>query len=40
MYNYPTAQRRTLTWVGRHTVHEVEHHLLDITRVLGRASGS
>jgi S-DNA-T family DNA segregation ATPase FtsK/SpoIIIE len=30
---------RTLTWVAQHTVHEAEHHLLDIGRVLRAARG-
>jgi S-DNA-T family DNA segregation ATPase FtsK/SpoIIIE len=24
---WPTARPRTMTWLGRHTVHELEHHL-------------
>ena len=32
MYNWPTRERRTMLWLGRHTLHEVEHHLLDISR--------
>ncbi|GAA0564823.1 DinB family protein [Paractinoplanes ferrugineus] len=31
-YNWPAAASRTLLWLGRHTIHEVEHHLLDVTR--------
>lgn len=31
-YNLPTAGMVDLTWVGRHSVHEGEHHLLDISR--------
>lgn len=34
-YTYPTEEIRTLEWVGRHTIHEGEHHLLDINRQLG-----
>jgi hypothetical protein len=30
MYNYPTTRVRTVEWIGRHTVHEGEHHLQDI----------
>ena len=32
IYNWPTVGSRTVLWLGRHTVHEVEHHLLDLTR--------
>lgn len=34
VYNYPQTTDRDLAWVGRHTVHEGEHHLLDIRRAL------
>jgi len=34
MYNYPALFERSLRWVAVHTVHEVEHHLLDIRRQL------
>jgi hypothetical protein len=34
IYSYPTREVRTLEWVGRHTIHEGEHHLLDIERQL------
>jgi hypothetical protein len=30
IYNYPTTRVRTVEWIGRHTVHEGEHHLQDI----------
>lgn len=36
LYNYPETTERDLAWVGRHTVHEGEHHLLDIRMALGR----
>ena len=39
IYNFPERAERPLTWVVRHTVHEGEHHLLDIGRVLRAASG-
>jgi S-DNA-T family DNA segregation ATPase FtsK/SpoIIIE len=43
IYNWPTEQPRDLVWLGRHTVHELVHHLLDVTRGLDatpiRASG-
>jgi hypothetical protein len=32
VYNWPTVESRTVLWLGRHTLHEVEHHLLDLTR--------
>jgi len=38
-YNYPELAERTLEWVVKHTVHEGEHHLLDIGRVLRAARG-
>ena len=38
VYNYPEPTMRTVQWVGRHTLHEGEHHLLDIKSVLGRLS--
>ncbi|MET7401892.1 DinB family protein [Dactylosporangium sp. NPDC005572] len=31
-YPWPEPAERTLLWLGRHTVHEGEHHLLDVTR--------
>jgi DinB superfamily len=33
IYNWPTSRVRTVEWIGRHTIHEGEHHLLDIDRV-------
>jgi hypothetical protein len=32
VYNYPSPSERSLRWVAVHTVHEVRHHLQDITR--------
>lgn len=32
LYNWPSPQARTVLWLGRHTIHELEHHLLDATR--------
>ncbi len=32
VYTWPRREVRTLLWLGRHTVHEGEHHLLDLTR--------
>jgi hypothetical protein len=34
VYNYPTRVERDVLWMGRHTVHECVHHLLDIDRGL------
>jgi hypothetical protein len=33
-YVWPNPQSRTMEWIGRNTVHEGEHHLLDIERGL------
>lgn len=38
-YRYPEPATRSLEWVAQHTVHEGEHHLLDIGRVLRAARG-
>jgi hypothetical protein len=38
-YGYPEPALRPLSWVAVHTVHEGEHHLLDIGRVLRAARG-
>ncbi|GIE99406.1 DinB family protein [Paractinoplanes rishiriensis] len=32
VYNWPTVEARDLLWLGRHTLHEVEHHLMDLRR--------
>ncbi|WP_159079149.1 DinB family protein [Plantactinospora sp. BC1] len=34
-YPWPQRQVRTMLWLGRHSVHEGEHHLLDIGRGAG-----
>jgi DinB superfamily len=34
IYNYPTPTERALAWVAVHTLHELEHHTLDIRRQL------
>ena len=39
VYGYPEIAERPLSWVLIHTVHECEHHLLDIGRVLRTARG-
>lgn len=31
-YPYPEPVPQTLLWVARHTVHELQHHLMDIRR--------
>jgi DNA segregation ATPase FtsK/SpoIIIE, S-DNA-T family len=38
IYNYPEPARRDVGWVGRHTLHEVIHHLADVRRVLDRVA--
>lgn len=38
VYTWPSEQVRTLEWVGRHTVHECLHHLMDFDRQVA-ASG-
>lgn len=35
VYTYPYEWERSLRWVAVHTVHEVEHHLLDVRDQLG-----
>jgi hypothetical protein len=32
VYNWPAPEPRSMLWLGRHTVHEIEHHLLDLRR--------
>ena len=34
IYNYPATRVRTVEWIGRHTIHEGEHHLQDIDRLV------
>jgi S-DNA-T family DNA segregation ATPase FtsK/SpoIIIE len=34
VYGYPTRELRPVDWIGRHTVHELHHHLGDVDRVL------
>jgi hypothetical protein len=34
VYHWPTTAVRTVDWIGRHTVHEVVHHLRDIRLLL------
>lgn len=39
IYGYPELAERSLLWVVQNTVHEGEHHLLDMGRVLRAARG-
>lgn len=39
VYNYPGPSEHDLAWLGRHTLHECEHHLVDIGRGLAAAGG-
>lgn len=32
IYNYPAPTERSLAWVALHTLHELEHHLLDVRK--------
>jgi S-DNA-T family DNA segregation ATPase FtsK/SpoIIIE len=34
VYNWPSPSEHDLAWLGRHTAHEVRHHLLDVHRIL------
>ncbi len=34
LYSWPERRVRTVEWIGRHTVHEGEHHLMDIDRLV------
>jgi hypothetical protein len=34
VYNWPVAAQRDLAWLGRNTVHEGDHHLMDIGKIL------
>lgn len=36
VYNFPGPTDRDVAWLGRHTIHEGEHHLMDVRNVLGR----
>lgn len=33
VYNFPAQTERDVLWLARHTVHECEHHLLDIASI-------
>lgn len=38
LYTWPEPQLRDVDWIGRHTVHELHHHLADVDRVLAAAA--
>jgi hypothetical protein len=38
-YNYPAPAIHDVLWLGRHTLHEAEHHLADVHRVLAAVDG-
>jgi hypothetical protein len=38
IYNYPQPTERDVAWLGRHTVHEGVHHLMDVRAVRARLS--
>ncbi len=37
VYNWPEVAERSMEWMARHTLHELEHHLGDVERVLAAA---
>ena len=39
LFPHPTPTERDLRWLARHTIHEGNHHLLDVGRVLRAARG-
>nr|WP_239062954.1 DinB family protein [Streptomyces sp. SID13031] len=34
LYNYPVVAPRSLSWIVRHTAHEIQHHRYDIVKIL------
>jgi len=40
IYNFPEASERTVLWLGRHAVHEGEHHLRDVDAALRSAAAT
>lgn len=34
VYPWPSAAVRDMTWMGRHTAHELVHHLFDVVRAV------
>ncbi len=39
IYNFPAPATRSVAWLGAHTLHEGEHHLTDVDRILAGYSG-
>ncbi len=39
IYHYPETCERSLRWVAMHTMHEAQHHLLDMRRQVYPSSG-
>ncbi|MDN5859435.1 MAG: DinB family protein [Pseudonocardia sp.] len=39
-YSWPVRCLRTVEWIGRHTVHEGEHHLRDLREGIHRGRGA
>jgi S-DNA-T family DNA segregation ATPase FtsK/SpoIIIE len=37
VYNFPEPSERTVVWLGQHTLHDAEHHLLDIETVISKS---
>jgi DNA segregation ATPase FtsK/SpoIIIE, S-DNA-T family len=40
VYPWPAPAERDVAWVGRHAVHEGEHHLMDVLRVLAAVTAA
>jgi hypothetical protein len=40
IYNFPEAREQTVLWLGRHSVHEGEHHLRDVDAALRSAAAA
>ena len=40
IYSYPDKSERTVLWLGRHSVHEGEHHLRDVDAALRSAAAA
>jgi S-DNA-T family DNA segregation ATPase FtsK/SpoIIIE len=38
LYNDPEPMTRSLEWLGRHTLHEAVHHLMDVRRIVARST--
>lgn len=37
VYGFPDPARRDVEWMAHHTLHELQHHLMDIDRILGQS---